>query len=79
MSKILTEEIARANVGKYIDCFSRFGNYPKKIIEWSDGEIALQTRAGVCVTADFDGWNKVYYDYIFTMSEDDDADFMHED
>lgn len=74
MSKILTEEVARENIGKYIDCYSRIGIYPKKIIVFPCGDIAVKTSTGVCTRID----KFTHYDYIFTMSDDDDVFFNTE-
>lgn len=73
MSK-LTLEIARKNVGKYIDCYKRtFGYYPMKIIE-INGIPHLKCAVGVCrpVTEKETDFNSTYYDYIFTMESNND-------
>lgn len=72
MSK-LTLEIAKKNVGKYIDCYRRlFGYYPMKIIE-INGVPHLKDSFDVCMKipekeTDF---NCQSYDYIFTMNENE--------
>lgn len=73
MSKMLTKDFARENIGKYIDCFSRFGRgeYPLQIVEFPGGELGYKRVAsGVCSPINEEsGINKVYYDYIFDCLE----------
>lgn len=67
----LTLDIAKKNVGKYIDRYRYrriLGSYPMKIVN-VNGEIMLESRAGFCTPIpekDTD-FNCQYFDYIFTM------------
>lgn len=76
MSRTLTKDFARKNIGKYIDCFSRFGRgeYPLQIVEFPDGELGYKRVAsGVCSPIDEEsGINKVCYDYVFDYLEVED-------
>lgn len=69
----LTLEIARKNIGKYIDCYKRrFGCYPMQIIE-INGIPHLKDGTGTCmqIPKSKDDFNCNKYDYIFTMEESD--------
>lgn len=68
---ILTNEIASKNVGKYIDLYSRMGNYPKKIIQFPNGDFGLMCiPSKVCMRIDEESrFNATHYDYIFTPNE----------
>lgn len=68
---LLTNEIARKNKGKYIDCFNRQNNhcgaYPRKIIEFPDGRMGIKTIiSGVCYPISDEGFNAVHFDYMFS-------------
>lgn len=68
----LTEEIARKNVGNYIDCYKRkFGYYPMEIIE-TDGILRLKDHYGVCmlIPKNSTDFNCQDYDYIMMMQKD---------
>jgi hypothetical protein len=69
---ILTNEIARQNIGKHIDLYRRRGGiYPYKIIERSDGTLGLVDKLGCLLTPIEDkGINAKYYDWIFEMDPD---------
>lgn len=61
----LTNEIARKNIGSYIDVEKRvFGYYPKKIIESTSGELLLKDPQGVCTPIEDSGFNSTEYDFI---------------
>ena len=64
----LTLDIAKKNVGKYIDRYRRFlGHYPMKIVN-VNGEVMLESAAGACMPIpekDTD-FNCQDFDYIFT-------------
>ena len=70
MNKIITNDIAEKNVGKYIDCYTRrFGYYPMQIIKQSD-VCMLKDRNGVCMKIEDSGFNVKHYDYIFDMVQE---------
>lgn len=73
MSRMLTKDFARRNIGKCIDCFSRFGRgeYPIQIVEFPGGGLGYKRVAsGVCSPIDEESEiNKVYYDYTFDNLE----------
>lgn len=65
----LTLEIAKKNVGKYIDCYTRrFGYYPMQIIE-INGMPHLKDITGTCmkIPESETDFNCQRYDYIFTI------------
>lgn len=71
MMRNLTLEIAKKNVGKYIDCYTRrFGYYPMQIIE-INGILYLKDRTETCmqIPESKTDFNCHTYDYIFTMEE----------
>lgn len=71
---ILTNDIARENVGRYIDVKKRFfGYYPKKIIELPSGELALKDPQGVCSQIEDTGFNVVHYDFFVEKDESKDV------
>lgn len=65
----LTTEIAKNNVGKYLDVFNRHasGEYPIQIIQYPDGNYGYKrVRSGVCSLIDEEStFNAVYFDYYF--------------
>lgn len=70
MSKIITNEIAEKNVGKYIDCYTRlFGYYPMQIVKIND-HCKLKDRNDVCMDISDSGFNATYYDYMFEMIQE---------
>lgn len=70
MAKIITNEIAEKNVGKYIDCYNRkFGYYPMQIIK-PNNSCMLKDRIDVCTPIEDSGFNSRYYDYMFEMIEE---------
>lgn len=71
MAKIITNDIAEKNVGKYIDLYHRTcGYYPMQLIKVND-VCMLKDRNGVCMKIDDAGVNVHYYDYIFEMVRED--------
>jgi hypothetical protein len=63
----LTQEVARKNVGKYIDCRKRmFGYYPMQII-LIDGKAHLRDRVDVCmpIPETEEDFNSQYYDFMY--------------
>lgn len=72
MAKIITNEIAEKNVGKYIDCYKRtFGYYPMQIIK-TNNRCMLKDRNDVYMSIEDSGFNSKYYDYMFDMIEEGD-------
>lgn len=70
MLKIITNEIAEKNVGKYIDCYVRkFGYYPKQIIK-PNNRCMLKDPNDVCTPIEDSGFNSTCYDYMFEMIEE---------
>ncbi len=68
----LTQKIAEANVGKYIDCYKRMlGIYPYQIIRGKSGELLLKDRIGVCspIPEKDTDFNCQDFDYMFEMVE----------
>lgn len=66
----LTNAIARENIGRYIDIKKRIGGYyPKQIIEYPDGRLALKDPQGVCSPIEDTGFNVVHYDYFVQKDE----------
>lgn len=67
---ILTNDIARKNIGRYIDLKKRmFGYYPKQIIEYPDGTLGLKDPQGVCSPIEDKGFNVFHYDYFVDEDE----------
>ena len=67
---ILTNALARKNIGKYIDCLNRqsnhCGEYPREIIKFPDGTLGTKRLAsGVCTRIVDSGFNVQYFDYMF--------------
>lgn len=67
---ILTKDIAKKHVGKYIDSYKRlFGHYPMKIIVLPDGVIGLKDATDTITRIEDTGSNVRHYDYMFSMIE----------
>lgn len=68
---ILTKAKAAKNIGRWIDCYSRIGIYPKQIVVDKLGEVKLMCRlSGVLHPIEDNGFNVTHYDYMFDMVED---------
>ena len=69
MAKIITNEIAEKNVGKYIDCYQRAnGYYPMQIVKSKSSDICMIVdRNGVGMDIADEGFNATKYDYMFEM------------
>lgn len=70
MTKIITNEIAEKNVGKFIDKYRRtLGHYPMQIIK-PNNRCMLKDKNGVCTWIEDSGFNATQYDYMFEMIEE---------
>lgn len=70
MTKIITNEIAEKNVGKFIDKYRRtLGCYPMQIIKLNNS-CMLKDQNGVGTLIEDSGFNSVQYDYMFEMIEE---------
>ena len=68
---ILTKAIAEINLYRYIDVHRRIGGYyPKQIIEFPDGSLALKDPNGVCSPIEDKGFNAVHYDFFTEKNTD---------
>lgn len=66
---ILTKELAKKYIGKYVDSYRRNevhrGMFPKQIVQLSDESLYLRNPIGVYTRIEDEGFNSLDIDYIF--------------